>query len=250
MRKLDVFGHGEIFTTSTSSFSAENGEEAHREFTGFSLDLKARFVCTRCNNGWMSDLETEAEPILSRLMSDEAADLSPTDQAVIATWVTKTLLVVQFALPSTIADEMVEMRRELFARSEPLPGSRIWIARYGGDGRWPVVLHQHGLKFQSSKGDEEDFKLFDAVVAFGPLVFLFYGRFDLAALPMQTRGTTELRPIWPALADVRWPPPATIASEDELERHSRKTPDGNAAMINPRRLAEQPTGLAKPEPVS
>lgn len=54
------------------------------------FDYVTRDVCAACNNGWMSGLETEAQPILGPMLSDRPRVLTAPDQAVVATWATKT----------------------------------------------------------------------------------------------------------------------------------------------------------------
>src|SRR5438128_11537493 len=36
---------------------------AQKQRKAFSLDMTAKWVCEDCNSGWMSDLESKAEPI-------------------------------------------------------------------------------------------------------------------------------------------------------------------------------------------
>jgi hypothetical protein len=44
-----------------------------RVWTNKELAIVARQVCKKCNNGWMSDLENRAKPVLTRIMHDVAA---------------------------------------------------------------------------------------------------------------------------------------------------------------------------------
>lgn len=56
-------------------------------------------VCAGCNNGWMSDLETEAKPILIRLIADpsELSSLSEHERHTVARWTLKTAAVLNQA---------------------------------------------------------------------------------------------------------------------------------------------------------
>lgn len=59
---------------------------------GFTL----KQVCTECNSKWMSNLENEVKPILSKLVIGvERIDLSVGEQLMLCRWVTKTLMVFE-----------------------------------------------------------------------------------------------------------------------------------------------------------
>jgi hypothetical protein len=62
--------------------------------------LTVKRVCRSCNNGWMSDLETQAQPILTRLVrGDRPLSLDPAQQATIAAWCRKTAMVFDCTRP-------------------------------------------------------------------------------------------------------------------------------------------------------
>jgi len=50
-------------------------------------------VCATCNNGWMSTLEIEAKPILTRLVRDptQLVKLTETERRTISRWAVKTI---------------------------------------------------------------------------------------------------------------------------------------------------------------
>src|SRR5258708_3740942 len=72
--------------------------EAPRVWDAPELRIKVRRVCSSCNNGWMSDLESEAEPLLSPLIfSPNTYGLfSATESRTLAFWISKTMLMFQF----------------------------------------------------------------------------------------------------------------------------------------------------------
>lgn len=67
--------------------------------------LKAGRVCSTCNNGWMSDLETSARPILLALVRGErtVASLSSAESTVVARWAAKTI----FTLSASVQEQRV-----------------------------------------------------------------------------------------------------------------------------------------------
>lgn len=58
-------------------------------------NFRVNDVCSECNNGWMSQLEEVARPILlPMLRGDERVRLSPNDTRVFERWIVKTAMVV------------------------------------------------------------------------------------------------------------------------------------------------------------
>jgi hypothetical protein len=71
-----------------------------------SLAFKARIVCKNCNNGWMSELESEIQNLLCPFLSVPFPDFGSTEcnqlrvsAPRIALWMAKTALTTSFALP-------------------------------------------------------------------------------------------------------------------------------------------------------
>lgn len=71
-----------------------------------SLGFKARIVCTACNNGWMSHLESKVARTLQPLVAAQFPvlghsflDALKADAGLIALWLSKTALTTSFALP-------------------------------------------------------------------------------------------------------------------------------------------------------
>jgi hypothetical protein len=57
--------------------------------------VRTKLVCHQCNTGWMSDLEARAEPILTPMIRGEHVRLDRADQVLVATWATKTAMVIE-----------------------------------------------------------------------------------------------------------------------------------------------------------
>lgn len=102
-------------------------------------------ICTTCNNGWMSQLEEQVKPILTPMLLDQPRTLTAPEQHTVA----------------NVGDEDGpnhagrEHRRQEFTPAAdyhwfhdhraPLPNAHIWLCRYGGQGNWPLSVHQWGL---------------------------------------------------------------------------------------------------------
>lgn len=58
------------------------------ERQGHLSTIKLRVVCKECNNGWMSNLEAEAKPLLVKFLKDDVFTLNESDQQVLSRWIT------------------------------------------------------------------------------------------------------------------------------------------------------------------
>src|SRR5712691_7894058 len=78
----------------------DNNKQVTRVMTtqqqGHMSTTKARVVCKRCNNGWMSRLEKKAKPILIPLIRGEKKTLDKESQKIVAAWIAKTVMVAEF----------------------------------------------------------------------------------------------------------------------------------------------------------
>jgi hypothetical protein len=94
-------------------------------------ELTVKTVCQTCNNGWMSTLESEAIPILTRMFDDKTVSLSADEQKILARWLMKMAMVYDSAKGRNASnvfykkDECVAFRKSFLI---PQP-TMIWIGR-------------------------------------------------------------------------------------------------------------------------
>ena len=69
---------------------------------GDPVTKRLKVVCERhCNNGWMSRLEEEAKPCLTKLIKGEMASLNPQEQDGVAAWAAMKIIVAEFSAPES-----------------------------------------------------------------------------------------------------------------------------------------------------
>ena len=57
--------------------------------------IRVNRVCRPCNNGWMSALETQVRPFIEpAIFGERVVTRIPTQQRIIATWIAKTVVVL------------------------------------------------------------------------------------------------------------------------------------------------------------
>jgi hypothetical protein len=196
-----------------------------RQWSSRPFATTVKMVCAACNNGWLSQLEGVAKPIIAPLILGEGRRLPYEDQAVIAAWTCKTGLVSLlissdearasgYGVPPTEYTALYAQRD----RMAPLPFSQYWIGAYTGDRRtssiWvtPFVIEVIGA---SSPPDIPSG--YAITLTLGKLVVQGV-RFTDPALQAELT-TTEwgFLDIWPPTDTFPWPA-AGVADDDTLDR--------------------------------
>jgi hypothetical protein len=63
--------------------STAGGQASRQPF----LSSTVKVFCDECNNGWMSQLEAAAKPLVGPMVLDEAMDLDAAAQRIVANWI-------------------------------------------------------------------------------------------------------------------------------------------------------------------
>jgi hypothetical protein len=91
--------------------------------------LTTGHVCHGCNTGWMADLEAEARPLLTPMITGHAQALDQVQQITVATWATKTVIVMESAFPGEDEGRFTPEERRIVMDSRHPPGAvRVFAA--------------------------------------------------------------------------------------------------------------------------
>jgi hypothetical protein len=66
-----------------------------REYSKPAYSVTVGVVCERCNNTWMSELESRAKPYLEPMLHDHGRLLHEGGQRTLATWALKTSMMIE-----------------------------------------------------------------------------------------------------------------------------------------------------------
>lgn len=180
-------------------------------------------------------MEKEIRQILRPLILGTPNHLDEQSMLMIATWATKTALVYEFVPPEqdgTTASASDGKR--LSEYQQPLPNSRIWLARYTGS-RGPVIVARRTL-FLYDLDDPAP-----TPEAHGLFVVLVYGQMALRIALPRSRPTYRTRfalwegphtqVLWPNNVPMSWPPISSLDDELLDAYMSVQTPNSGAGSI-------------------
>jgi hypothetical protein len=191
-----------------------------RQWSAKPFATTVKMVCAACNNGWLSQLEGEAKPVIAPLIRGEARRLPYDDQALIAAWTCKTALVSLlissdearlsgYGVPPTEYTALYVQRD----RMEPLPYSQYWIGSYTGNRRgasiWVTPFVIEVLGADSPPDIPSGYAM---TLVLGKL--LVQGvRFTAPALQVELTTEWGFLDIWPPQDTFPWP--ANGVADDE-----------------------------------
>ena len=179
---------------------------------------RLRVVCAPCNNGWMSQLESGAKPILSPMAKGAKLAITPEMQEKLATWIALKVMVAEHnIIKEVVSDETV---RHKFRNDRVVPeGFQIWILRCGAP-RWRSRYHRYAahLSVSSSPAESTDRKNTQGVTfGFGEaLIAVLHTRVPGLTLDLRIAEPFGLK-LWPLPGGhLEWPPTGlpAIAADD------------------------------------
>lgn len=180
-------------------------------------------VCSTCNNGWMSELETENIPLMGCLIQDISAPLDAVQQASLSAWTMKTVIVFDSVNRRTRTAFYERTECVNFRLNRTIPDRiHIWVGRSSiPTGLAAIGTDLHILMLDGLK------------VGMGCATTLVVGHLALQVLAMHIfsehsdkdigemgskpgRWDEMLSTIWPIRSrPVTWPPPVTFTNSGE-----------------------------------
>lgn len=214
-----------------------DGDKVAKTESGVNIVLKDG-VCQRCNNEWLSRLETDAQRWLTAGMVGQHMALPTSVHPKLAAWAVGKALLLQLtvrrkfpaqARPIWIPESNVRWLYDHHDEPVPPPGAHVWLGRiepYFG------TETATATRFRFSMSPPEDPHDYLTVFTAGYLVFLVICQDVTPELTtrdgmppfdymLPDKWITSLVALWPQRQDmVIWPPSHTL-SPDDYERLSQ-----------------------------
>jgi len=217
------------------------------------VDWVTRSVCRECNNGWMSELEGAAAPVLEPLILGDVTRLSPDEQALVAIWVWKTFLMVELVQQVSPRVTRDEDYHWFFEQREPAQSAccwmigwqrsagRDWFTRY-----WSNPSHRFTHPSQRTLPPKREMSGYRATVAIGRVAFqIVADRLPQEGFGFVNGGVQDglIFNIWPGFVAPALPwPPLLFVDEWGLQRfHNRLI---GREIVSPARV--EPLALPPP----
>lgn len=133
-------------------------EESIKKIDGDPRSRRIKAVCSTCNSGWMSALQTTAKRSVIPLVSGVPTFLNSAQQTNLAAWAGMAVMAAEFATPDKVAISPDD--REYLRLHRELPRNwRVWIAHYLR-GNWKGFIAHNVLNLTAElKSDPEPFSV-------------------------------------------------------------------------------------------
>lgn len=109
-----------LFNMKIQGINEVRGDNLNRTWRSSLFQDKMKSICRECNNGWMSDIESDVKSLLTKLaFTYDACNLTYEDQRRLALWAQKTTLVIsratggEFNIPQSFYEQLYEQKQPL-----------------------------------------------------------------------------------------------------------------------------------------
>lgn len=104
--------------------------------------------CEDCNNGWMSEFENNAKPILTELIWGRKCTVTGSDQLHIAKWMVKTAMMFEFYRGRSPRFFQPRHRQSLYQHRLVPHGTMVFIAHYSGGKDALLIDHDELIRLE------------------------------------------------------------------------------------------------------
>ena len=174
--------------------------------------LTVNEVCRSCNNGWMSELEGKAKPLLTPMILGEPIKLDEREQRTLASWAVKTAMVYQLTTEHRAIRryEYEHLRLHLTPRSP----TQVWLATRTNEEPKPSIFGFRASGMAPARGAPARYDAYLVTLAIGYFVAQIHGHdLEMHSGALWTRRgplAAALQQIWPYTEPISWPPAQRI----------------------------------------
>ena len=184
--------------------------------------LAVRCVCRSCNNGWMSDLENKAKPLLEPMLNGKRTILDLAAQTTIAVWGMKIAMVLE-CIDASEGGRFTSLERTRLRTLSVIPSrTSAWLAASAQSSFIFSARTEHRASIPTEATG------FATTLVFGHVALQYFTIRLTPPVPESARVTVDVRagpwgevtiPIWPANHDYN-----NVASGKGLERRRGSRP--------------------------
>src|SRR5262245_48432062 len=103
---LDDIQHAAGYDTKwVSTYESGGLVERDRSYETGLATITVKAVCEPCNTGWMSRMESRNKPLIEPMIRGEHVRLSVAEQVEVATWASKTAMVLEYHERGTVISD-------------------------------------------------------------------------------------------------------------------------------------------------
>ncbi len=184
------------------------------------FDATVQSVCQVCNNGWMSRLELDVQPLVTSMLRMVELKLAIHERRSLAAWIFKTVLMLQEQVRAEVPLIPQSHYSQLFMQHEPPSAARIWLCSLDEPlSADLVVVRSFGQRLmysgESFRGMEQGVLFYGYSISLGPLMTCILGNTQGSFVPNRAMALIgePMASLWPLAEskDLVWPPKSTVS---------------------------------------
>lgn len=206
-------------THSKSNYATRRMEPvAIKERPGWAKSSRIRVVCISCNNGWMSQIEEEAKPILTPMIKGEVTILNREEQESLARWISLKVLICEHAGGTPISSP--EVRQKFMHDRSPLRGMNIWLSRCDAAWSQSAFSRQTASIRIDPVGTTDSYPVQNVqtvTIGIGNAFFYIDNNLADAGFNIEFRNRGTFSRVWPVVDErLFWPPLRALAGDGAI----------------------------------
>ena len=197
----------------TGTMDAQRGRKVLQSWQSIGPKLTVKYICARCNNGWMSQLEQQVKPIVEAIFSQESVLINSRQQAILGAWAVKNAMVLEALRPAQpwfyLPSERISLKETLY----PPAQTYAWIAKcVEYNGSYSIASNLAGIANELTS----QVSGYVTTMGFGPLALQVLSMRLPESVPQNATVTASVQPgpwdqstlcIWPSQQiSQKWPP--------------------------------------------
>jgi hypothetical protein len=208
--------------SNTSYMDAERGGKKLRIWSMSKPKLVVNWLCAKCNNGWMSLIESKTKPVLVSILDDKLSAIDSSSQSTLACWAVKTSMVLECLYPNRTWFYTNDERQLMRTTQTLPPRTSVWIAKCVE----PKNIYSAAKDLRTSL-DDNGVHAYATTMAFGSIAFQVVSIKTPETIPESvsitydvTEGPWEktLLQVWPVIHEsLEWPAGYGLNSELGLD---------------------------------
>lgn len=198
----------------------EDGRGRKWETVSSEIDWRAKVVCAKCNNGWMSKIESEhAKPVLTPLIKDvDAIPITASLARSLAIFTFKTAVVIDHAHKLSGEPYFMLDDRNAFREQLTIPeNTAMWMGRFEGHSR---KIKTQSVHHAGNLSPAQPLKMYVFTCAIGSVVLqLVHAKVSgIAGFEPLPGFEYTMAPFWPKLfPNLIWPFKPSLTTDSEFE---------------------------------
>lgn len=189
----------------------------HMVRDGGALTKKLRVVCKKCNETWMSQVETKAKPILVPLLKGDATSLDKVQQTALSEWIAMKSFVAEHSQKDG-AIYPAEVRKQFKANKTIPQPFQISVAQCN-DPFWACAYRRDAAQVRRTRGLPVTGKSKNIqAISFGVgklFIQVFSTTYPDAGVRFNPTSAMPVKVLWPIQDEVLcWPPSRPLTSAE------------------------------------